>query len=135
MINLLIKRRCSKILTVIVLCCFGVSCAKSSVQEGFIISEMDHFMVGKAAIVKIYPENPESSIIKAYFDCKSKNLDKKNELIIGCDKELYIHKDTIIIQFSPKFPGEQKFHDLRILTKLNDMYTIADTTFYYDVSE
>ena len=68
------------------------------------IVHKDTFDSGQKHLVKIFSKDEQWKIIKGYFDCdslSSLDIDKDREVVIGCDKELFINNDTVLIQFIP----------------------------------
>ena len=89
-------------------------------------------------LVKICTNNAQWGIAKAYFDCENKSnisVDTVRKTIVGCDKQLAVLKDTVVIQFAPNVLGQSIFPRLRILIskKQGAELKVVDTTFKYYV--
>lgn len=85
----------------------------------------------------ILSQSKQSKIIAAYFDCQTNDkmsIDSLNQKIKNCDKNLMVVNDTVKIYLEPNQVGLNKFRDVTLLLKDNELnYSYIDTTFYYEV--
>ncbi len=98
----------------------------------------DTVKVEEKVLVRVYSKNIDWKIIKAYFDCQDKlepnKIDLLNETIEGCNKELFVKDDTILIQFTPAKSGYQEFGKIKALMKKGTHeYKVLESGFSYVV--
>jgi len=115
-----------------------VSCRNSSPQLDLNVLINDTVNVNEKVIAKIYPNDRNWNIIKAYFDCennlKSNKINILDETVDGCTKELFVRNDTIIIQFVPSKVGVGEFGQIKALMKRGkDEFKVLESDFNYIV--
>ncbi len=126
-------------LTLLTTCCSKKSSETASEADVPLrILSKDTVKKDEKVLVEICTDNAQWGIAKAYFDCENKSnisVDTVRKTIAGCDKELAVLKDTVVIQFAPNVLGQSIFPRLRILLskKQGAEVKVIDTTFNYYV--
>ncbi|MFC4874291.1 hypothetical protein [Negadavirga shengliensis] len=98
----------------------------------------DTVKIEEKVLARIYSNNSDWKIVKAYFECEDKlkadKVDALNETIEGCSKELFVRNDTVIIQFTPTKLGLNDFGKIKTLMKKgSDKFKVLESDFSYIV--
>ncbi|WP_373523866.1 hypothetical protein [Aquiflexum sp.] len=114
------------------------SCSSSGKRLELEVLVKDTVQVDEKVLARIYSNNSDWEIIKAYFDCEENPMSDKinvlNETIEGCVKELFVRNDTIVIQFVPAKLGPAEFGNIKVLMKKKaEEYKVLESGFNYVV--
>ncbi|TDQ18579.1 hypothetical protein DFQ04_0381 [Algoriphagus boseongensis] len=104
------------------------------------ILKNDTVSINEDVLVRIYTSEKNWKIVKAYFDCNisfdQEKVDESKESIEGCQKELFVLNDTILIQFNPTKTGLNNFGEIKALVKnTENEFKILKSDFSYFVSK
>jgi hypothetical protein len=114
------------------------SCSNQAGYTELEILVSDTVKIEEKVLARIYSNNSDWKIVKAYFDCEEKlkgdKVDVLNETIEGCRKELFVRNDTVIIQFTPTKLGFNHFGKIKtLMKKRSDEFKILESDFSYIV--
>jgi hypothetical protein len=80
----------------------------------------DSILVGDELLVKVFLENKDFKLVKAFIDCDSiaeAAVDTTTYKLSGCSRTLLVQNDTVFIGFRPMNPGLQKISGITVLTR------------------
>ncbi len=118
----------------ILFCFFSCSDSTQIIELEYMVK--DTVKVDEKVLAKVYSNNSDWKIAKAYFDCDQNNglgkINKIDESIYGCRKELFIRDDTVLIQFTPTKLGYFNFGKITALLKNGQNgFQVLETDFSY----
>jgi len=108
-----------------------LSCGTTSKDVELEVLIKDTVNVEEKVLAKVYSNNSDWKLIKAYFDCINdsiSSIDFSNETIEGCSKDLFVKNDTVLIQFTPKKTGHQHFGRIEAPPGCSIHYTLVFLT-------
>ena len=110
------------------------------VSIGLINQGADSVIQGEELILKITTSDKDYKIVNAMFDCPindSSLVDTVTYKVDGCNKELLVKNDTILIAFKPNEVGRHQFSEtiMGISKGKDNLLRYHTGTFNYTVVE
>ncbi len=87
--------------------------------------------INEETCINISCDNPELHIVHAYMDCKFdslKEIDYKTRTIKGCDMNLFVLHDTVMIGYKA-LEEKEYFHSVLLLFSKGQELFVKDTSF------